>query len=155
MSRSPKTGAKQKVLKKQGSLHPHPNSVTDKLFLEKEFFDPRDLVQVKYEMLRRVRIDGHPVQSTARAFGLSRPTFYQAQQAYERDGVMGLVPSKKGPRRAHKLSEKVLGFIHQQLQADDTLKAPELAQRIHERFAVTIHPRTIQRALARRQKKTN
>jgi transposase len=154
MSRSPKADAKQKALKEHGSLHPHPHSVTDKLFLEKEFFDPRDLVQVKYEMLRRVRVDGLSVQSTARAFGLSRPTFYQAQQAYERDGVIGLLPDKKGPRRAHKLSEEVLGFVHQQLQTDDTLKAPELARRIHGRFGVAVHPRSIQRALARGQKKT-
>jgi hypothetical protein len=35
---------------------------------------PRDLVQVKYEMLRRVRVDGHSVSQSATGFGLSRPS---------------------------------------------------------------------------------
>jgi len=39
----------------------------------------RDVVQVKYEMLRRVRVDQVPMARAARAFGFSRPAFYQAQ----------------------------------------------------------------------------
>ena len=47
--RDPKTRA----LRQEASLHPHPEQVTDELFSTQEFFDARDLVQVKYEMLRR------------------------------------------------------------------------------------------------------
>jgi hypothetical protein len=44
-------------------LNPSPERVTDELF--QEFFDPRDLVQVKYEMLRRVQTEGQPVGRSA------------------------------------------------------------------------------------------
>ena len=75
------------------------------------FFDARDLVQVKYEMLRRARREGQPVSQVAAAFGFSRPSFYAAQALFEQAGLPGLVPQWPGPRRAHKLSEAVVDFL--------------------------------------------
>ena len=49
--------SKRVALQRQGTLNPRPQDVTVPLFQENEFFDARDLVQVKYEMLRRVRLD--------------------------------------------------------------------------------------------------
>jgi len=74
----PKTDA----LRQQGCLNSHPEKVTDEFFVSSKFFDPRDLLQVKYEMLRRVREEGCPVSHSAALFGLSRPSYYQAQKAY-------------------------------------------------------------------------
>ncbi len=155
MSRSKPTHAKRQILQKHGCLHPHPETVSHELFVQQEFFDPADLVQVKYEMLRGVRVEGQPVQGAARAFGLSRPTFYQAQAAFERSGLLGLLPAKKGPRRSHKLTEEVMNFVMEELTVDTSVQAGELARRIHQRFGITVHPRSIRRALAhRKQKKT-
>ena len=72
--------AKTRSLKEHGCLNPHAETVRDELFLSNAFFDPRDLVQVRYEMLRRVREDGMPVSHAAASFGVSRPTWYQAQR---------------------------------------------------------------------------
>lgn len=155
MSRSKPANAKRQQLRERGCLHPHPSLVTHELFVQQEFFDPSDLVQVKYEMLRSVRAEGQRVQNAARTFGLSRPTFYQAQTAFEGSGLLGLLPAKKGPRRSHKLSEEVMNFVTKELAVDTSLEASELARRICERFDITVHPRSIRRALARhKQKKT-
>ena len=155
MSRSKPNNAKRQILQKHGCLHPHPETLSNELFVQQEFFDPADLVQVKYEMLRGVRVEGQPVQDAARAFGLSRPTFYQAQAAFERSGLLGLLPAKKGPRRSHKLTEEVMDFVMVELTVDSALQPSELARRIQHRFDITVHPRSIRRALARRkQKKT-
>jgi transposase len=143
--------AKIEALRTGRSLHLHPEKVQDELFRQ-EFFDPCDLVQVKYEMLRRVRVDGHPVQDAAHAFGFSRPTFYEAQTAYERSGLVGLLPAKRGPRRAHKLSEPVMAFVTEELAADPSPSTSELVRLIKQRFGFTVHPRSLQRALARRKK---
>lgn len=80
----------------------------DELFLSNAFFDPRDPLQVKYEMLRRVREDGVPVSHAAASFGVSRPTWYQAQRAYEAGVLPGLLPDRRGPRRPYKLSDLVV-----------------------------------------------
>jgi transposase len=144
---------KLEALNASGCLNRRPERVTDAVFKGDEFFDARDLVQVKYEMLRRVSIDGVPVTTSASVFGFSRPSFYQAQAAFERAGIQGLVPAKPGPRRAHKLSEEVIDFIEKELAAGADRSSAELARLVKERFGRDVHPRSVERALARREKK--
>jgi len=106
-------------------------------------------VQVKYEMVRRVRVDGEPVSRSAAAFGLSRPSFYQAAAAVDAHGLAGLVPARPGPRRAHKLTEEIVSFARAEREADPALRSADLAALIAERFGVSVHPRSVERALAR------
>ena len=149
----PKRDPKADTLRKRGCLHPHPEKVTDEAFTASEFFDPRDLVQVKYEMLRRVLVDGRPVSLSAASFGLSRPSYYQAQAAYEEGGLPALLPKKPGPRRAHKLSEEVVAALREALAEQPELGPQDLAELVQERFGVSVHPRSVERALARQEKK--
>ena len=147
--KDPKVGA----LQQQGTLNPRSREVRDELFLEGGFFDPRDLVQVKYEMLRQVQADGKPITDAAAAFGFSRPSFYQARSAFEQDGLAGLVPRKRGPKQAHKLTAEVMQFLAEVRAQEPSIRPPELAQLIRERFGTTVHPRSIERSLRRHQKK--
>ncbi len=153
MAKSKAPDPKLDALRQQGSLNPHPQRVTDPLFASADFFDRRDLVQVKYEMVRRVRTDGHSVAQSAKAFGLSRPSFYQAQAALEREGLSGLLAKKRGPRRAHKLGTEVMGFVQALLSQEPTLSSAELAARVRQRFKLQVHSRSIERALVRQEKK--
>ena len=97
-TRDPRPDPKQAALAETRCLNPHPEQVRDEAFLASEFFDARDLVQVKYEMVRRVKAEGAPVTSAAAAFGYSRPSYYEAAAALERSGLEGLVPARPGPR---------------------------------------------------------
>jgi transposase len=144
---------KLEALRQQGVLNPRPGEVTDELFVEDSFFDARDLVQVKYEMLRRVQAEGKSVSAAAAAFGFSRPSFYQAQSAFGQDGLAGLVPHKRGPKQAHKLTEEVLALIREARSENPSVRPGELAHLIQQRFGTTVHPRSIERALLRHQKK--
>jgi transposase len=144
---------KREALKRHGALNPHPNAVRDPLFETGEFFDRDDVVQIKYEMLRRVTVDKQSVTQSATAFGFSRPTFYQAEANFQRDGLFGLLPEKRGPRQGHKLTPDVLDFAMQLRAGDPALRALDLAAAIQERFAVNAHPRSIERALKRQEKK--
>jgi transposase len=141
------------ALRQQGCLNPHPEQVTDELFQAREFFDPRDLVQVKYEMLRRVQTEGLPVNRSAAAFGFSRPSFYQAQTTFQQGGLPALMPQKRGPKQAHKLTAEVLAFLHQARQEDPSLRPAVLVSRLQDRYGLTVHPRSIERALVHSQKK--
>lgn len=144
---------KPEALRRRGSLNAHPDRVVDPLFQTADFFDARDLVQVKYEMVRQVRVEGRAVSQSAAAFGVSRPTLYHAQARLNGGGLAALVPRKPGPRRSHKLDAHVMAFI-QQLRADDaSLRPAELARRIQQRFRRQVHPRSLERALARQEKK--
>ena len=92
------TDEKAQALRAAGALNPHAAAVTDAAFRTHPFFDARDLVQVKYEMLRRVQVDGQSVTQTTASFGFSRPVFYAAQTALARGGLPALVPQRPGPR---------------------------------------------------------
>ncbi len=153
MPNKPPPDPKPLDLRQQGCLNPHPAQVTDELFRTREFFDPRDLIQVKYEMLRRVETEGQPVNQSAAAFGFSRPSFYQAQASFQQGGLPALMPQKRGPKQAHKLTADVLAFVHDARQEDPALRPAALASRIQDRYGITVHPRSIERALARSQKK--
>ena len=145
--------SKLEALREQGTLNPRPREVTDPLFAKDSFFDPRDLVQVKYEMLRRVQSESHSVTGAATAFGFSRPSFYQALEAFQEGGLAGLVPHKRGPKQAHKLTDEVLVFLVETRQKEPSVRAPELVRLIQERFGTKVHPRSIERSLLRHQKK--
>ncbi len=144
---------KLEQLQRRGCLNRHPEGVTEPLFDDSDFFDAHDVVQVKYEMLRRVQVDGQAITESAAAFGLSRPSFYQAQSAFESGGLAALLPKKPGPRRSHKLSAEVMEFVERLLSEKPSLRAPELAEEVLERFGCKVHPRSVERALARRKKK--
>ncbi len=145
--------SKPAILRQQGVLHPHPETVTAPLFRDSEFFDPHDLVQVKYEMLRSVQVEQSSVSQAAQQAGMSRPSFYQAQACFEQSGMAGLIPQKPGPRGAHKLTAPVLAFLRQKRAGQPELTFSQLAQQAQEEFAIQIHPRTIARVLSGRQKK--
>jgi transposase len=135
------------------AANPHPHAVTDQSFTSgNPFFDPHDLVQVKYEMLRRVHQEGQPVTHAAASFGLSRVAFYDAQNAFGRDGLPGLLPQRPGPRRAHKLSSEVVAVLEQAIAREPGIRAPQLARLVQQRFGLVVHPRSIERALERQKK---
>ncbi len=145
---------KLSALRQAHALNPRPETVVDPAFTSgNPFFDRADLVQVKYEMVRRVRAEGEGVSRSAAAFGFSRPSYYEAAARFEQQGMPGLLPQRPGPRRAHQLSEEVVDFLARALEDDPSLRSSDLAARVAERFDRRVHPRSIERALARRRQK--
>lgn len=140
--------AKVKALLERGTLNSSPEKVRDPKFQENAFFDPHDLVQVKYEMLRRVSVEKAAVTAATEEYGVSRPTYYQTKASFDEGGLAGLVPRKRGPHGPHKLQGEALAFVHQQLVAGQPLRARELAKLVRQKFDLAIHPRTIERAVA-------
>ncbi len=142
------------ALRAAHAANPRPQTVTDQAFTSgNPFFDPHDLVQVKYEMLRRVQQEGQSVTHAAANFGFSRPSFYEAQSALQQAGLPGLLPRRPGPRRAHKLSAEVVAALEQALSRESGLRAPQLARLVQQRFGLAVHPRSVERALARQKKR--
>jgi transposase len=145
---------KDSALRRHHALNPRPQTVRDPAFTSgNPFFDPRDLVQVKYEMLRRVRENGETVSQAAASFGFSRPSFYEAQAVFESAGLPGLLPQRPGPKRAHKLSEQVVDWLERALTTDPSLNSTRLAALLEEQRGLRVHPRSVERALDRRRKK--
>lgn len=140
---------KKKALLASGTLNRHPEVVTAELFT-REFFDPHDHVQVKYEMLRAQRVEGLSVSEVCRQFGLSRERFYQLREAFTQHGFTALVPAKRGRKGPTKLKGEALQFARQQRQIDPALDPGQLAVLIEKRYGVTVHRTTVMRALKKK-----
>ena len=153
MPRPTKSDPKLTALKESGTANPHAQDVHDPAFTSSDFFDPRDLVQVRYEMLRRVRTEGQSIAEATTRFGVSRPTFYKAQTDFDQGGLTGLLPTKRGPRGPHKITAEVLRFIEDLRAQDVSTDSQTLTEEIAKRFGLPVHRRTVERALARSKKK--
>ena len=147
-ARSDSKDPKVRSLLEEGTLNSAPEIVHDPKFHDSEFFDPHDMVQVKYEMLRRVSIENASVANATEEYGVSRPTYYQTKASFDEAGIAGLVAKKRGPHGPHKLQGAVLAFIQKQLVAGEPIRARELAKLVRQKFDLDVHPRTIERALA-------
>src|SRR4029450_8001604 len=95
----------------EGTFNPAAEKVRDPKFRAHEFFDPRDLVQVKYELLRRVSLEHVSVTAATVEYGVSRPTYYQAKANFAIAGIAGLGPwgvarFRSGCQRKYRLSNK-------------------------------------------------
>ena len=98
------------------------------LFADDSFFDPSDIAQVKYEMLRRVA-NGESVAKAIRAFGFSSlDSFYKAQAAFKENGLAGLIPVKRGRKKSggtlptRKLRNSAHKFVSEHLEIDFVMR---------------------------------
>ena len=155
MAKLKKPDQKTLELKRTGTLNPRPGSVSDALFKENPFFDPKDLLQVRYEMLRRHSVEGLSIVEVATTFGVSRPTVYQAQAAFQQAGLNGLLPKHRGPKEGHKLSAEVIGYVLTLRAAEPGLTTVACVQAVQEKFGITVHRRSLERALASKKKPRN
>ncbi|OGN72842.1 MAG: hypothetical protein A3G30_01505 [Chlamydiae bacterium RIFCSPLOWO2_12_FULL_49_12] len=143
------------MLKKQSVFNEHATHVVHQLFLENDFFDPHDVIQVKYEMLRWAQSQKDSIQKTAKLFGFSRPAFYQAQASFEQEGLAGLMPKKRGPKNRHKLSEEILEFVREAMAKDPALTTSGSVLLIKQRYGLNVHARSVMRALNPKQPAEN
>jgi transposase len=155
MARAKRRDPKREALAQDGALNPRPEAVRDPLFAVNPFFDARDLVQVRYEMVRRHQADGVAIGDVAAAFGVSRPTYYKARNALQSAGLAGLLPGKRGPKGGHKVSAEVIAFVNELKAENPELTTSQCLDAIEERFSVRVHRRSLERALARKKKRIN
>ena len=148
-----KPSSKQQRLRRQGLLNPHPERVTDSRFAHSDFFDPHDIVQVRYEMVRLVRKEGLTLARAAARFGVSLHTCFRAVKAFTRNGLQGLVPQRRGPRGPHKITPEILAFVDEYRAEHGRTSTARLAPLVEQRFGVTVHQSGLDKALARRKKK--
>jgi len=143
--------SRDKTLKENGTYNSNHGKVKSRLFADSAFFDAKDLVQVKYEMLREVTRGGKSVTAVVEEYGFSREAYYENKRLFEKEGITGFIPKKPGPKGSHKLS-KAEGFIKGYLEKKPEAKAPEIAKELEKETGVKIHTRTMYRYLGKKKR---
>ena len=141
--------SKTEHLHQSGTLNPHPEAVSDSLFAHSAFFDPRDLLQVRYEMIRAHR-KGTTLEATAARFGMSVPTCVRIKRAFREGGLQALIPGRRGPRGPRKITPEMLDFAEQYRATHGDVSIRVLAARLCEHFDVTLHYSSLHRALSKK-----
>jgi transposase len=147
--------SKRAFLEAAGAWHPHSERVRAGPFLSHRFFDPRDKVQVKYEMVRAHAIDGEPITRVARTYGVTRETFYATSRRLATRGVLGLADQKRGRKGPVKVTPAIRDFAMSAKRRDPTLPSQTLAEQIATEFGVVVHAKTVERLLAAGASKKN
>ncbi len=136
---------KEKYLKESATFNPKASEVKDELFIKNVFFDPRDAMQVKYEMLRKVGKEKFEIKEAVHLFGMSRQYYYKIKNAFDQKGMAGLLPEKRGPKHPFKLTDDIVRFIDKIIKEKPSLSNQQITEKIKARFKLTLHPRTIER----------
>ena len=140
------------ALRATRTLNRDPQAVVDPLFRDSEFFDPRDGLQVRYEMVRRHRVEGTSMTTTARLFGVSLPTTYQTEATFRAEGLAGLLPKRRGPKHGHKLTPQILAHLERRRREQPDWGIGQLLSELQQTFGLTIHRRSLERVLRGKKK---
>ena len=131
-------------LERQGLLHPHPEAVTAAVFRDGgAFFLTADKVQVKYEMLRAHLVDGASATEASASHGYSRGGFYLVLASFTEQGMTGLLDERRGRRGPLRLTDEIVSFLR---AAPRETSGAQLAREVEQRFGVSLHRRTVERA---------
>ena len=107
------------------------------------FFLALDKVQVKYEMLRAHVVDGVSVTEAAGSHGYSRGGFYLVLASFSEQGMAGLVDERRGRRGPLRVTDEIVQFLR---AAPRETSGAALAAEVEQRFGVSLHRRTVERA---------
>jgi transposase len=143
--------SKLEILKENGTYNKRHASVKKAEFMEGGFYDPRDIVQVKYEMLRDAEDSNRAISTVSGDFGFSRTAFYSIKESFEKNGITALFPDKPGPRQPHKLTKAVQELIEKHIETNPNASATEIAATIQREKGIQINKRTIERYTAKKK----
>ena len=138
---------KDEILKKNWCFNNNHENVTAGIFDSAPFFDKKDIVQVKYEMVRAANREEGSITEIADAYGFSRKSYYQISEAFKTGGLCGILPKKTGPKGAFKLDEEATTFIDAFLANNKGAKAKEISEALETERGIKVHPRTVYRHL--------
>ena len=142
---------KREYLIENGTYNKKHANVKNTKFKEDEFFDPMDIVQVKYEMLKEVEKSGRPITEAAEEYGFSRTAFYNIKDAFNQQGIRGFIPEKPGPKKPRKLTAEYQKIVDECIAKNPKVSSSEIAGVINSNGTVTINKRTIERYRAKKK----
>ena len=142
---------KEAALAEARCLNPHPEQVTDPGFLASDFFEPATRCRSSTRWCARSGPAAPRSPRRPRRSATPGPPTTRQQPRWNTPGWTGwYLP---GPHGGHKLTGQILAWAEEQLAADPGLRPAQLPDRIEQAFGVRVHPRSVERALARHRER--
>ena len=115
--------AKTRALAASRTLNPRPEKVADPAFAPGSFFDPANLVQVKYEMVRQAETGGAGRPGRVGLRGSPASRCIPPERRCASKGWPGLIPGEPGPEEQQQAAGEVVSHLEELLAADPRLRA--------------------------------
>ena len=144
--------SKKDILIENGTFNKNYKNVKISKFIDDRFFDPMDIAQVKYEMLKEVERNGMTITDAADNYGFSRTAYYSIKDAFGTQGIRGLIPEKTGPKSPHKLTQEYQNLIDEWVLDNPSISSNEIAERLNQECFINISKRTIERYRAKKKR---
>lgn len=136
---------KREILLANGTYNQKHEKVKNNKFLAGSFYDPMDIVQVKYEMLKDAEEGSRGIAQVADEFGFSRASFYNIKNAFDKQGLSAFVPEKTGPKRPYKLTEPYKDYIDRYISEKPKASSNEITKSLKNYKGIDISKRTVER----------
>jgi len=136
---------KKEILIKNGTYNKNHGKVTKERFREGGFYDPMDIVQVRYEMIKDADDGGTTIEQTTSEYGYSRASYYYIKDDFEKGGMVALVPEKTGPKAPRKLTNELQEYITTYIENNPSTSSSRIALDIENDKGVKVSKRTIER----------
>ena len=143
--------SKEDILMENGTYNKKYKNVKTPKFIDDHFFDPMDIVQVKYEMLKEVEREGVTVTDATDNYGFSRTAYYNIKDAFSKQGIKGLIPERTGPKSPHKLTREYQKRIDECVAGNPGISSNEIAELLNKDGSINISKRTIERYRAKKK----
>lgn len=143
----PKNQQKRLFLEKEGFLNPKPDRIVHPLFKTLSFFDPLDLPQVRYELLRCARGGECSVLAACEEFGFSREYFYKLDRTFMERGYVALLGSQVGRRPLIALNQEIVSYVVMEKMKRPKASGDELRKEIEKLYKVECSTRTVERVI--------
>jgi len=136
---------KKDVLMKNGTYNKNHSKVKKEKFQEGGFYDPMDIVQVRYEMIKEAGDGGKAIEQVTGEYGYSRASYYHIKGDFDNGGMIALVPEKTGPRSPSKLTGDLQEYIANYVEGNPRASSSQIAMAIEQDKGVTVNKRTVER----------
>lgn len=136
---------KKEILLTNGTFNKNHAKVTKANFRNGGFYDPMDIVQVRYEMIRDADVSTGTIEQVSNEYGYSRASYYHIRDNFENGGMAALIPDKTGPREPRKFTDEIQEYVNDYIGRNPSASSSQIADEIESSKGVTVSKRTVER----------
>ena len=127
--------------------------INDPIFQRSGIMDPRDLLLVRFELVRSLELDGKPIEEVCSQYGISPCTARRYVRDMKERGLIALVPEKRGPNGPSVMTDEIANYIDKYLTDHPKASAGKVYQSLVDAKKVTIGKRTVERYISSKKGK--
>ena len=144
---------KEAFLKANHTFNFRNDKVIASRFIESDLYASRDLLQVRYELVRSIEEGDIALDEVPDKYGVSSVTAKRYVRSFKEGGMIALVPEQKGPKGPSSLDDEALRFIDSYIAEHPKASGRKVHEALESERHLGISKRTVERYLSSKKAK--